>query len=192
MPGFTTKRGYTFPVGTDDLEDGPLVIQGGMEDVDADMHLALAGVACKAYRNAALSQTSSSAWQVVPLDTEAWDSDTMHDPSINPSRLTVPAGQGGLYRVEAKLAYSNNVTGTSRNAMVRANAGGNVANGTELDRDDLPGAAGGGYVPALHMGVDWQLAAGEYVELFAYQNSGANLAYTIGQANVYLSLRRIA
>lgn len=73
--------------------------------------------------NSAGTVTSTSA--VVPFATETFDTHSMHDTSTNNSRITVPAGAGGLYHVMARC-----VTDASNIAFLRIDRNGSGATGT--------------------------------------------------------------
>lgn len=62
--------------------------------------------ACRARRTTTMTITSGG-WTIPTFDAEDFDSMAMHDPATNPSRITIPAGRGGLYLVGASAAWGS-------------------------------------------------------------------------------------
>lgn len=86
----------------------------------------------------------------------------------NPTRLTVPAGMGGLYQVVGCLRFASSGTG-QRLARIRLNAA------TSEVYASSPAFAG---EPALNPVVFVPLEAGDYLELQGWQDSGESLQMT--------------
>jgi hypothetical protein len=111
---------------------------------------------------ALLSTTETAiSWSSAPRNTfTMWSAG-------NPTRLTVPAGQGGLYLVGGGVCFQNNGTG-GRTVHLRVNGAGNL-----FRAGSTPGIA------TIHseMSVCYPmiLAAGDYVEVMVWQNSGVTL-----------------
>jgi hypothetical protein len=124
-------------------------------------------VGCSVFRTTTTSIANQGA--VVPFDNEAFDTDGFHDNSTNPSRITIPAGLGGKYLFTATLRWANNSSGI-RIAYFRINGSGAAAD--TRAQQFTPLSSG----DASHVISDvLDLAAGDYVELFGYQNSGGGL-----------------
>lgn len=67
---------------------------------------------------------------LVVLDGEDWDTDGYHDVSTNNSRLTIPAGLGGLYLFTANVMFPNPSEGQELAVGIRKNGTGpNIAEG---------------------------------------------------------------
>jgi hypothetical protein len=140
-----------------------------------------------AYRTALLTLTTATL-TVVPMTAEVLDTDGMHSTVTNTSRVTaVTAGQ---YMVLAGAQFAANATGY-RHLQLRKNANGVAAGGTQLFESLVPAAPTGSHpVPPLVAFVD--LAATDYVELFARQSSGGNLDINAGgQYDCYLQAYRV-
>lgn len=105
---------------------------------------------------------------VLTFDSERYDGDAMHDPAVNPSRLTVPAGLGGRYRLWVLATYAGNVTG-QRVVDLRLN-------GTTVIASDQRQAMLGGFQTPMSVSVEYDLVPGDYVEVVCFQNSGAAVA----------------
>lgn len=121
----------------------------------------------RVYNSASVAHTSSGSWQSCTFNSERYDVGGCHSTSSNTSRLTVPTGGGGLYVIGGCIAFAANSTGI-RGIRI-------LLNGTtalcEAETDNLGASLG----VALSVTTDHELAAGDYVELQGFQNSGSNL-----------------
>lgn len=98
---------------------------------------------------------------IVGWDTEDYDTDAFHSNTTNNSRLTVPAGLSGLYH--AGYAFDFAAAANIGSCWVNVNGGPTRFAWTQ-------GANTGGLVL---QGSDFLgLAAGDYIEMSCYQNSG--------------------
>lgn len=121
-----------------------------------------------------LVQVTLTADQAIASTTEtpiSWGSAPRNPNTMwsagNPTRLTVPAGQGGLYLICGTIAFQ--VSGTGGRALhARVNGAGNY-----IRLGSTPG------ISTIHsemsLSVPLILAAGDYVEINAWQNSGGSL-----------------
>mgnify|MGYP000847491596 FL=1 len=106
---------------------------------------------------------------VLNWTTEEFDSDTFHSTSSNTSRLTVPTGLGGVYMVTYSLVWNATASQIS-SAWIQKNGGTPTTRyGFEQQKNDSVNGIGLSGSAAL------PLNAGDYVELLAFQNSGAGL-----------------
>lgn len=121
---------------------------------------------CRLHRTTTQS-LNSGAGTAIAFDSELLDQGGMHSTSSNTERITVPAGMGGVYAIGGCIEWATNATGT-RYTVIRLNGSG------ELDRSQVP-------VNSASFGTDttvttiYRLAAGDYVELVGFQNSGGAL-----------------
>lgn len=122
--------------------------------------------------NSAVQSLATSTDTPITFNSERHDTDAYHDTATNTSRLTVPTGQGGTYIIGWTLGYAANATGT-RSVGVRLN-------GTTFINYDRRPAAGGGNPSHLVGNVVYRLAAGDYVELIGFQDSGGALNTVVG------------
>jgi hypothetical protein len=153
---------------------------------------------CSAYQSAAQSP-ANTAWTVVTLDAELFDvannydggSDSpMHDNVTNSSRIYVRTP--GKYEISGQVVFSSNATG-SRQASIRINSNSDttLATGSEAignKQSAVSGLATSVPFPVVIV----PLVAGDYIELFAWQNSGGALALTTGQSQTYMRLKWVA
>lgn len=144
--------------------DGTLVTTTDTDSVTPGM-LYFSGAT--AYRSTAQSITNAT-FTAVLFDAESADTDTYHSTSSNTSRLTVPAT--GMYRVTYDAAFAVGAGGAERSFWVAINgAGGASANRYAI-------TSTGPNVPnARNASIDLPLTAGDYVELWCYQDSGGAL-----------------
>lgn len=133
---------------------------------------------CSVTRTAALSHTSNGAFQTFGFDTEIQDILNMHDNVTNNSRITVPTA--GLYLVTGGVLFSGNATGI-RAVGIRKNGGGVTPN--------VPGRAQQSVVAAQDQGqyvsTVINLAANDFIEITAFQNAAASLAYSVSATEFY-------
>lgn len=121
---------------------------------------------CRVRNSTNVSHTATGNYQAVTFDSERVDVGPMHDTSTNTSRLTVPAGGGGLYSAGGLIEFAGNATGR-RGIQLRLNGTTVIARveAANLGANDHP----------LNIATVYQLAAGDYLELMGYQASGGNL-----------------
>jgi hypothetical protein len=98
--------------------------------------------------------------------TEVYDTDTMHDMTTNPNRITFT--HGGTYQLSANCAWAANGTG-SRWMMIELNGTGKVIAGNSCS------GFSSGDNPQLSCSCDFVASAADYVELYVMQNSGGTL-----------------
>lgn len=118
----------------------------------------------------ATGATISIAW-----DTETYDTNSYHDNATNPSRLVAPVA--GYYRIGATLTWASSGTGFRALGYV-------VNGGTDVWLSSpLPVT---GDITRHNFSTELYLAAGSYVEIRAYQSSGAslNLGGTTSSASI--------
>lgn len=109
----------------------------------------------------------------VPFTSVRWDSHGMWDVG-DPTKFVVQSGDDGYYRFGYNLRFANNATGTRRVGI--------WVNGTDRFWHSIDPACSG--IPTVKgaAGIEWPLAVGDYVELFAYQDSGGNLDLEVASA----------
>ena len=126
---------------------------------------AFAADSARVYNSAAITLTTATE-TLLTFNSERFDTNGLHSPSSNPGRLTAPSS--GVYLISAHLTFASNATGI-RYAYIRLNGS------TIIARAKLPTSGSGGLDDWLSISTICWLAAGDYVEVFAFQNSGGNL-----------------
>lgn len=119
---------------------------------------------CKVHQNT--TQTvATGTWTAVTMDATDGDSDAGHSNTVNNSRYTCQVQ--GWYEICGTVAYAPNfvplvayaVNGTRVSGSGRVGSGSNVGTTTSATTTDV-----------IHLNVN------DYVELFTFQNTGANAA----------------
>ena len=120
-------------------------------------------------RSTAGQSVSNTTWTKCEWNTEDKDTDSAFD--LSNERFTVPSGKGGLYSFQWSIenngkAASNSYYGVSlyKNGSSQTDLQSRL-NPTTTGNYDVYNNGGGGIV----------LAAGDYVELFYYQNTGSSV-----------------
>ena len=143
--------------------------------------------------NVAATSYANNTRAVVPLATE--DADTggsydgaMHSTSSNNSRVI--ATTAGRYRLTARESWAANATGR-RLLDVTKNTGGTFAAGSLVLSAAPAFTLTAADVCRVDAECELDLAANDYVEMWAYQTSGGNLALDTAAGSNYLTLRLI-
>jgi hypothetical protein len=134
---------------------------------------------CRAYHSTTQS-ISNAVFTAVLFNSEDYDTGGFHSTVTNTSRFTVPSGAGGLYLITANILFAANATG-QRVLQVRLN-GGSSGIAAIIGQQIVPSAT---YSSVVMVASILTLNAGDYVEVFAYQDSGG--ALNIGTATAYTS-----
>lgn len=127
---------------------------------------------CHAYDSAGNIVLNTGVVKVILLASELHDSTAgMHSTSSNTSRLVAPID--GLYRFSAQVIMPT-ATYTVGLLNVRQNANASSTGGTSLSNTYFVRAAGQSGNPSVNSEIVRQLAAGDYLEMFVSQTSGAD------------------
>lgn len=128
-------------------------------------------IGARVYNDAAIT-VGNASWTVLTFNTERFDTDGIHSTSTNSGRLTCVTP--GTYLITGHLVFAANATGV-RGAALRLDGSTFLAVDTRIN---LGSSLGNN----LSIATIYQLAANQYVELCAYQNSGGNLNVTANAA----------
>lgn len=146
---------------------------------------------CEAFHSTLVSLTNNT-FILIPLQSENFDNvqsgDTpMHDNATNNSRIV--ARTAGKLEITGQLGITSNATGI-RSVDVRLNAAGSPVGGTSLVSPQVPALNGfTTTVPLPPKAV--QMAAGDYIEIFGFQNSGGAINSATGSNTSFLRLKWI-
>jgi hypothetical protein len=136
------------------------------EEVDLTIGLPMDGYySCSASGS---SSVPNAAWTAMALTSELWDTDSMHDNITNNTRITAP--NTGLY-VAGYTHIMASGAGTSRGVRLTMNGAGSIFGQSLIGNTS-------GIEMSLNVLALLQLTTGDYVEGYAYQNSGGALAST--------------
>jgi hypothetical protein len=111
---------------------------------------------------------SSGTFTLVSWDVENFDTDAFHDNSTNNSRITIPSGKGGKYLLSGGLRFTSGSAAGNRAATL-------YKNGTDINYIFFqpPTTTTNDNLQPFSFVVS--LAAADYLQLYAYQNSGTTL-----------------
>lgn len=158
---------YADPQSTSNPTTGQPILAAWGDIVRDDLeYLARNKPHARVYNSSAFSHTSSGSFVAITFNSERYDVGGCHSTVTNTSRLTVPSGEGGKYAIGGCIQWATNGTGR-RLLKLRLNAT------TDLCQVELPITSNesGGIIQT-----EYALAAGDYVELFAFQSSSGTLA----------------
>ena len=116
----------------------------------------------KAVRTASQSIANNTATAIAFTAADEWDTDSFHSTTVNNTRITVPAGLGGKYLL---IGSMNMTPGTSSIRYLELKL-----NGTT--RIEIFQVNGQSSYTVFQPTVLTSLAAGDYVEAYAFQDSG--------------------
>jgi hypothetical protein len=121
---------------------------------------------CRVTNSANISINNTTA-TALTFNTETNDSGGMHSTTSNTSRVTVPSGGDGWYVITGNVEFAANATGQRAIAI--------LLNGTSNIATERAVAASAAANTQLSIATQYPLAAGDYIELTAYQSSGGAL-----------------
>lgn len=111
--------------------------------------------------------TSGVSTKILFNVADSFDTDSMHDPAVNPERITIQ--HAGYYIFGGYVVWTANAVGR-RSIDIQFNGGGShIALHNEMAVTDA------GVTTSEGCSGIYQMAAGQYAELFVVQSSGGNL-----------------
>lgn len=120
-----------------------------------------------AYRSASISVPTSTL-TAITWNTDLYDTDSIHDTASVTSRFTVPTGMAGMWFVSYSLAFDPSGTGTRTTFLLTSAGSRRYAEQTHnADGSSIQMNSGAAMI---------EMAAAEYVELWAFQDSGSTLS----------------
>jgi hypothetical protein len=134
---------------------------------------------CKVTRNANQSINDSSNTNVA-WDNEVWDTDTMHDPSTNPERVTITTT--GKYAITLLVRFVANGTGLRSANLCK--------NGVSIA--EVYANANAALASTLTLTAIESLTATDYLTIVVRQESTGALNLTGGAAYNYISVHRVS
>jgi hypothetical protein len=120
---------------------------------------------CSLYLTADQSIATATA-TMVSWNAEIYDTDSYHDNSTNPTRITIPTGLGGKYLITVTLPFNANAVGQRVGYIIK--------NGSlfYLTAQGNLSATIGAFI---NYSYTTSLVAGDYIEIQTYQDSGGAL-----------------
>jgi hypothetical protein len=153
------------------------------DDVRDAVDFLLSPPRCRLWSTAAVSATTST-YTAMTWNSEDYDTDGMHSTSSNTSRITIVTP--GLYQLSGVLGWAGNATGR-RWQQWYLNG---VSLGVDYSTIFYAGGSSAIEMPAATTCVE--LIAGDYVELFGWQDSGVNLNMNPTTSYSYAEARWVA
>lgn len=138
-------------------------------------------VGCRVFASSAQSVANSTD-TAAAFANESYDTDSFHNNVTNNSRLTIPAGLSGYYRLTCNIGFATSASGR-RIIQVRLNGGASLCAG------ELTPALG--VEPTGTLTDTFFLSAGDYIELLLFQNSGASLNTSGNSTRDYFEVQRV-
>jgi hypothetical protein len=119
-----------------------------------------------------VNQAMGAGLDTIEFDLEDFDTDGYHDPAVNPSRITIPAGLGGIYQVgfqgQTAVDFDNRLLAAIR------------VNGVDFPvgiRVDMPaGVAANTNFPGGTATRPLALVEGDYIEFFTNLPAGTTFS----------------
>lgn len=146
--------------------DSGLLVARNFERLDAAVNQPVPQA--RVFNSVAIA-TANVTGKTLTFDSERWDNGSMHSVAVNTSRLTAPIT--GLYSIGASVQFQV-AAGGYRQVWF-------VVNGATIVGliTATPNAAA---ALVMNPTIEWQLAAGDYVEVLVFQNSGGALNIELG------------
>lgn len=124
---------------------------------------------CVKVRRTSTFSIGDSSVTAIQFGSEDYDTDVLHSNTTNTTRLSCPSSAfAGLWHVEGNVEWASGTT-HYRSISIRQNGSLTLAGALSVPH------ASDTVVWRQHVSVDVRLAANDYVELTAYQNSGGAL-----------------
>jgi len=157
------------------LKVGTITTPSGSGTITIPSGVTLSGVtntpAFMAIRSSGQSINNATDTKI-QLDTELVDTNSAYDNSTN-YRFTVPSGEGGKYLIMWQVRRGNFSSTTLRAIVYINGSASNIATAESYNGSATYASAGNSII--------LNLSAGDYIELYAHQNSGgANSIYGSG------------
>jgi hypothetical protein len=109
---------------------------------------------------------SNATYTAIVYQTEDYDTDTFHSTSSNTSRFTIPSGKDGKYLFTVVVNFATDNAGDRRLAIYKNGSAVLYAVGiTSTNNSDT----------RIGASVIYNLVATDYIEIFAFQNSGTSI-----------------
>lgn len=134
-------------------------------------------------RQTVAQSASSGAFTAVTFTAEDYDNRSGHSTSVNTSRYTCQVA--GRYQVSGKVTWAANATGQRGSAW---HVNGSLINASQISVPAVNASAAYSYAAAT---MTVLLAAGDYVELHAFQDTGGSLSTSVAavQLQSYVHIR---
>jgi len=205
----TTSFNWETPDDTDLVKDGAAAIRTLGNSIDTSMTDLLGGttgqilskasgtdmdftwaapatpttVGCALFANALAFAYTANTDVVIPFASETFDTDSFHSTVTNTSRITIPSGKGGNYKINGFLG----ITGIgSTYSILKIFKNGATLTAEGLFQGGFVRAASGASSDILNGTVTLPLVAGDYIELVYLGNTATGTHTSYAQFSAIL------
>lgn len=133
---------------------------------------------CRAFRVTTDQAISDTTNTLIEFNGETFNITGFHSTTVNPSRMTIPDGYDGTYRVATLIRWEVDGTGYRTVRLLK-----NGVAITEAVHD-----ADGTYATVMGISDTQTLEAGDYIEVQVYQTSGGSLDVLLNTAYTYFTI----
>ena len=126
------------------------------------------------FNSSATTSIANNTATAALFDSESFDSDAFHSTVTNTSRITIPVGKAGKYAINSAFFFQDNANGARRLDIYK--------NGSAYARSQMPPDSVSQIAVTLNLIMN--LAEGDYIESFLFQNSGGALNIYGGSAPI--------
>ena len=131
------------------------------------------GVSCG---KSAAQSTTQNTFTIITFNTEEFDTDGFHDNSTNTSRITIPAGLGGKYRIGGVISFGASSVGSRQIRLIK--------NGTTITSLVQADNNGSSTTPTTYpFSIILNLVATDYVEIETNQGTSGSL--NVGTTSIF-------
>lgn len=120
-------------------------------------------VGVSAARDASFSVSSATATAISLNSTDQWDTDSIHNPSVNPTRFTIPTGKGGYWSVNIGLLIAGQTSSGAVRLLIYKNGASWLRRFVGTVTANV-GESEFAYSEVINV------AAGDYIEFYVWQN----------------------
>lgn len=137
---------------------------------------------CRIYRTTANQNVADATATAISYQAETYDTQSLHDNSTNPSRITIPSGGSGLYLFQAQVTFDNNAVGRREIYIYK--------NGSQIAVEKLfnPDAV---QDSILTISIQESCSISDFFEIFVFQNSGGGLDIVQGERVTFFSALKV-
>lgn len=146
---------------------GDLITASDWNNAGADLRWLYWRPAAIAWKTSSTS-VAPTTWTTISFDSEKYDPYGFHSTSVNTSRLTVPAGLGGTYRICAQWGTWTGSSPGLADIAIRLNGATDIA----WQSHQLGGIG----MATGWISTHYDLAAGDYVEARVYHVAAASVS----------------
>lgn len=137
----------------------------------------------KAYRATSNQSIPDATPTAIALAAHSYDTTlALHNTGLNNTRITIPSGASGIYSFNAQANFSGNATGRREIYIYK--------NGSEIAKFNVP-TASAGFDTTIQVHLQDESIAGDYYEMFVFQNSGGALDIEFGAEKTFFQAMKV-